>query len=590
MMRRFSALNDKMMRKLIANGVPEKIAAFVSDDANGFPHSSRKFLARAIMTSVAEYAVKRPDLNADALIDSYLEGGMPELMSIRDWLAMGDEADGSPINMHLHKTLKDMYRASEEWHDRLAEANGDKGHPSLYSRLADDVMIEFPDGWRIVNVPSYDLDNEGNLMGHCVGGDEYERIVKNGSAKIVSLRDPLNWPHATVEIRVQHISDPLDENGRENYRKNDRWVIRQIQGKANAPLLEKYKPYMRSFLEYRAPGVGEMTIDKDDENMLRPTSELLAEFRESGDKRYLRLINEQELIPLYLDMINKALSAGGDAYENLWMMYSEQELPKRATTFAGNHPEIPECRQFVLNGLNSPEWRSSMFIDIGRDKETNIFDFMSHGEAMPIIKQMLVEGQTWQRRVILQKLPPEVVDHPAFRSTLLELNGDSEIGERLYRMLQNAASMSAEEVAQILKHYHRNVIARTYPAFPNMNTWLMEFRRRDPEKFLAVMDMLPEEALDILGDNPIFMGRKWSPVGWDEMKDERPVMDQVKDLEGASQREDWILKNRLQRNRKEFKNRPEPPKQYSLMETVALLENHGMYHHADRLQALILEV
>lgn len=581
---RLSALNDKMMRKLIANGVPERIAAFVSDDVNGFPHSSRKFLARAMMENLASYAERHPEMDGEDLMTAFLEGGMQDLMLIRDWLSMGDEPDGSPINMHLHKTLKDMYVAAEKWHDRLAEQNTG-GHPSLYGPIqTEDLMIQFPDGWKLVNVPSQDLKNEGSLMGHCVGGEDYEAAVRRGGTKIVSLRDPRGWPHATIEIK----KDPHGTNW---------WDVRQVQGKGNAPLLDKYKPYVRQFLEYKSDEIENVDIPERDWKMLQPTAELLEELAQTEDKKLLGMINEQELVPFYLHKIEQATSRGGDVYENLWTESLSQDVPHKVSVFAGNHPEIPQCKEFVLAALESPEWRVSMFGDIGREEKVNIFDFMSHRDALPLIKGMLANGQTYTRRLILQRLPQELVRHPAFRDTLLALNGDSEVGDAVYQMLEHPDSLSAGEIAEILKHYHRNVIARTHPAFPNMNLWLMELRRRDPEKFLEVMDMLPLEAQEILGDNPIFMNRRFMGTGnngaqtrMEDLNDQRPIMEQSGDLERVTQREDWILKNRLQRNRREYQNRPEPPTQHSLMETVALLDYHGMHRHADRLEALISEV
>ena len=91
-----------------------------------------------------------------------------------------------------------------------------------------DVIFKLPGGYTIVKITDPDdLVLEGELMQHCVGG--YCGNVSSGYSIILSLRDPTNKPHATIEMR------------------RDGTVV-QIQGKQNEIPVEKYQELLVPWL------------------------------------------------------------------------------------------------------------------------------------------------------------------------------------------------------------------------------------------------------------------------------------------------------------------------------------------------------
>lgn len=129
------------------------------------------------------------------------------------------------------------------------------------------------------------LKNEGELMGHCVGG--YCEDVISGDSRIFTLRDQKNKPHVTIEgtpgVRrpgsppaevieqfAREAAQEADELGYkpnspewQNYfrggqiQKADKWArdnsyetvdIAQIKGKSNGPVTDKYREMVRDFL------------------------------------------------------------------------------------------------------------------------------------------------------------------------------------------------------------------------------------------------------------------------------------------------------------------------------------------------------
>ncbi len=72
-----------------------------------------------------------------------------------------------------------------------------------------EVLHKFDNGWsvrRLQNAEEH--EDEGELMGHCVGGSEYTGHTDAGSRIYASLRDEKNLPHATMELEPDHWYDP----------------------------------------------------------------------------------------------------------------------------------------------------------------------------------------------------------------------------------------------------------------------------------------------------------------------------------------------------------------------------------------------
>lgn len=83
------------------------------------------------------------------------------------------------------------------------------------------------------------LAEEGNTMGHCVGG--YCESVASGDSKIFSLRDKKGESHVTVEVIPGPNGGNLTRSGMDD--------IAQIKGKQNRALDPKYLPFVQDFVK-----------------------------------------------------------------------------------------------------------------------------------------------------------------------------------------------------------------------------------------------------------------------------------------------------------------------------------------------------
>ena len=120
-------------------------------------------------------------------------------------------------------SFSDAERKSEEWHEQFHNTGESTG-----KYKTKDVIFKLPDGYTIVKIMDpADLNLEGEIMQHCVGG--YCDLVMNGNSTIYSLRDANNKPHATLEIK---------RNGQ----------ITQIYGKQNKEPALKYQEYLIQWL------------------------------------------------------------------------------------------------------------------------------------------------------------------------------------------------------------------------------------------------------------------------------------------------------------------------------------------------------
>jgi hypothetical protein len=124
----------------------------------------------------------------------------------------------------MQLTTEDMVNKIGEWDEELA-ANMDQ---AVADEGAGEVVYRFPDGWTIRDVRPEECGDEGEQMGHCVGS--YAERVRRGDMKILSLRDPSNNPHVTMEV--------LPDG-----------TVNQIQGKENQHPVGKYRRRIRTFIE-----------------------------------------------------------------------------------------------------------------------------------------------------------------------------------------------------------------------------------------------------------------------------------------------------------------------------------------------------
>ena len=153
---------------------------------------------------------------------------------LNDWLtALPIERPKMPAKLHK-LTIAQALEASVRWHEDIArraerirdDQAGFGGDPSAVEVLADGGQ-----GWRWVRVTSPEgLDYEGNAMGHCVGRGNYDDDVT-----IISLRDKHNMPHCTIEWDEAYCN------------------VKQVQGRANGPVIEKYHESVVSFINTLEP-------------------------------------------------------------------------------------------------------------------------------------------------------------------------------------------------------------------------------------------------------------------------------------------------------------------------------------------------
>jgi hypothetical protein len=132
------------------------------------------------------------------------------------------------------------------------------------------------------------LKNEGEQMGHCVGG--YTDSVASGKSRIFSLRDEKGGAHATVEAtpaKVDYVQKILNKFGNQDnflnaYHKEINagkidpnivdpysWLdsidphnkihIEQIKGKGNGAVSEKYRGYIKDWLNKEADKIGQVS-------------------------------------------------------------------------------------------------------------------------------------------------------------------------------------------------------------------------------------------------------------------------------------------------------------------------------------------
>lgn len=160
----------------------------------------------------------------------------------------------------------DWGRKMEEW---AAEANRLKD----WNKGVKEVIKQYPEGGQWVELNPEALADEGEAMGHCVGG--YCPSVESGDKRILSYRDQ-EGPHITVELakpqenmgtlRARMTPEQLQQldaiPDMDDWRKALKdfseanpapWEIRQIKGKGNRAPVEKYQPFAQDLVRNMGP-------------------------------------------------------------------------------------------------------------------------------------------------------------------------------------------------------------------------------------------------------------------------------------------------------------------------------------------------
>lgn len=150
------------------------------------------------------------------------------------WLELADE-------MKKHRQGIDfMQHTAPELHTRMEQARDflmEKKRPGL-----GEVIHRWPDGWTVRRLQNAEEARiEGNDMGHCVGS--YGGGIDQGYYNILSLRDPSNKPHGTLELDTG-VWDPEDHSkGLQDA------GVSQWYGKSNEAPKEEYTQRMKEALD-----------------------------------------------------------------------------------------------------------------------------------------------------------------------------------------------------------------------------------------------------------------------------------------------------------------------------------------------------
>lgn len=151
-----------------------------------------------------------------------------ELMHILDYLSSEEGRRVLPDNVSRMSYAEAVRRANEWISDDARPVGKDAG--------GYEVLRKYDNGYKWVKLLDKAACNyEGSAMGHCVGS--YAERVTSAELIIYSLRDAHNEPHVTIESTRDGVT----------------W--RQIKGKANKPVVNKYIPYVIDAIENGLNGI-----------------------------------------------------------------------------------------------------------------------------------------------------------------------------------------------------------------------------------------------------------------------------------------------------------------------------------------------
>jgi hypothetical protein len=166
-----------------------------------------------------------------------------------DWL------NATAEHANLRITWEEAVEAQAEWHSEIKRASRvTKLTPEQMEGLVD--IVEYPDGFKWVDVQTeVCLKHEGTTMGHCVGQGGYTAGVKEGTTKIISLRDAKGLAHATIEgTSEKPLIIPRGDAANQYDLFTGKTIelrhmtIHQIKGKENKGVVSKYRKYLQDFL------------------------------------------------------------------------------------------------------------------------------------------------------------------------------------------------------------------------------------------------------------------------------------------------------------------------------------------------------
>ena len=152
-----------------------------------------------------------------------------DIENVVDWFKADPVVASKPV---LNMTFEQAKQHAKEFRENLAKQE------QRQDGKVEPIKV-WKDGWRLVRlVDKKAFQREGRLMKHCVGDELQQYFTKSGagSIRILSLRDPNNQPHATLEYQVK------------------KKRVAQIKGKANGPIQQAYVARLKQWL--KKPGKG----------------------------------------------------------------------------------------------------------------------------------------------------------------------------------------------------------------------------------------------------------------------------------------------------------------------------------------------
>jgi hypothetical protein len=203
------------------------------------------------------------------------------LLHGEEWLLNTDE-HGRPKKLLKFADLEGILKEANKAMIKRAMLT-----PVIKIEVGEEVLEQVLDsGWYMVRLltPSA-LDNESAEMQHCVGHGTYDTRVLDGQVIILSLRDPRNKPHVTIEIDARTNS------------------IIQIRGKQNATPKAEYARRVRHFIH-----------DRDFDAIYRPI-EIGIVMDEMGKAHSIDNLPQGLAIKGNLDLTDYALTALPDFLE-----------------------------------------------------------------------------------------------------------------------------------------------------------------------------------------------------------------------------------------------------------------------------------
>lgn len=192
--------------------------------------------------------VLSPELKKNSVIDGYVVWLATQFKNGEIDTGTLDEmmARFRAVCIWASENKVDMTRLTAE--EALAQSKGyvskvsQKAAQKEASDTANPVLYKFSDGWYVQELKTDEaLKNEGDRMGHCVGG--YCAIVKSGKTRVFSLRNPKGGSRVTMEY--SQVNDaPF----------NGAWMFRQVFGRENSAPPEGTLPYLVEFINKKFDG------------------------------------------------------------------------------------------------------------------------------------------------------------------------------------------------------------------------------------------------------------------------------------------------------------------------------------------------